>query len=199
MDAVASLYDRNNLYHIIEAACREVFIPITIGGGIRSVNDIDRALKVGADKIAADEAIKQPQVIREASRIYGSQCIVGSIEAKKKGTLGAYIDNGRESTGVDAIDWAKQLEELGAGEIILTSVDNERTKRGFDLELSKAITESVDIPVIVSGVGSFESIKELADICDLGGVAIASILHYNIADVSSIKQYLIKEGILIRK
>jgi cyclase len=124
MDAVASLYGRNNLFHIIEEACKKVFVPITIGGGIRCINDIELALKSGADKISLNtQAIKTPSIITEASRIYGSQCIIGSIEAKRKGnSWEAYVDNGREETGIDAIDWACKLEQLGAGELMITSI-----------------------------------------------------------------------------
>lgn len=202
MDAVASLYERNNLFHIIEAACKEVFIPITIGGGIRSISDIDKALKSGADKIALNtQAIKTPEIIKEASRIYGSQCIIGSIEAKRKGSSWeAYIDNGRESTGIDAIDWAKKLEELGAGEILITSVDQEGTKKGFDNDLVSEITKVVSIPVIASGgAGNVTDVKDLIDCCDPGGIAIASLIHYNLTSISALKAQLVSNGICIRK
>jgi len=202
MDAVASLYERNNLFHIIEAACKEVFIPITIGGGIRSISDIDKALKSGADKIALNtQAIKTPEIIKEASRIYGSQCIIGSIEAKRKGSSWeAYIDNGRESTGIDAIDWAKKLEELGAGEILITSVDQEGTKKGFDKNLVSEITKVVSIPVIASGgAGNVTDVKDLIDCCDPGGIAIASLIHYNLTSISALKAQLVSNGICIRK
>lgn len=201
MDAVASLYDRNNLFHIIEKACKEIFIPITIGGGIRSVNDIELALKAGADKIALNtQAIKTPDIINEASRIYGSQCIIGSIEAKKNGnSWEAYVDNGRESTGVDVIEWAIKLEELGAGELMVTSVDKEGTKKGFDIELIKKLSDLVSIPVIASG-GAGKS-SHIIDVCKksaVSGVAIASLVHYNLETISQIKQELLKQNILVR-
>lgn len=202
MDAVASLYGRNNLFHIIEAACKEVFIPITIGGGIRAVKDIELALKSGADKIALNtQAIKTPDIIREASRIYGSQCIVGSIEAKSKtnGNWEAYIDNGREETGIDALEWAKKLEQLGAGELMVTSVDREGTKKGFDMELIKRISELVSIPVIASGgAGKVDHIKAVATDTQAGAVAIASLIHYNLAEISAIKKEINAAGIAIR-
>jgi cyclase len=202
MDAVASLYGRNNLFHIIEAACKEVFIPITIGGGIRTVSDIELALKSGADKIALNtQAIKTPDIIREASRIYGSQCIVGSIEAKKKGngSWEAYVDNGREETGIDAIEWAKKLEQLGAGELMVTSIDQEGTKKGFDMDLLKRISELVSIPVIASGgAGKVEHIKAVATQTQAGAVAIASLIHYNMVEISVIKQEIDAAGIAIR-
>jgi cyclase len=202
MDAVASLYGRNNLFHIIEAACKEVFIPITIGGGIRAVKDIEYALKSGADKIAINtQAIKNPELIREASRIYGSQCIIGSIEAKKRGPnkWEAFVDNGREETGIDVIEWAKQLEQLGAGEIMVTSIDQEGTKKGFDVELVKQISGLVSIPVIASGgAGNVNHLKTVVLESQAGAIAVASLIHYNLADVSQIKHEINKSGIAIR-
>jgi cyclase len=202
MDAVASLYDRNNLLNIIELACKDVFIPITIGGGIRSINDIDFALKAGADKITINtQAIKNPNFIKDASRIYGSQCIVGSIEAKKRGnSWEAYINYGREQTGVDVVDWACKLEDLGIGELLITSVDKEGTKKGFELDLIDQICNKLNIPVIVSGgAGNLKQITELLKLDRVSGVALASILHYNISDVNEIKRTLNTEGILVRK
>lgn len=201
MDAVASLYGRNNLFHIIQNACKEVFIPITIGGGIRSIQDIDLALKSGADKITLNtQAIKNPDLIREASQIYGSQCIVGSIEAKRKGnSWEAYVDNGREQTGIDAIDWAARLEELGIGELCITSIDKEGTKKGFDIELVKKICETVNLPIIVSGgAGKVCHITDLSKQKGVSGIAIASVLHYNIATVDQIKITMKGDGIDVR-
>lgn len=202
MDAVASLYGRNNLFYIIEEACKKVFIPITIGGGIREVKDIEFALKTGADKIAINtHAIKYPSLIKEASRIYGSQCIVGSIEAKRKdsGKWEAYVDNGREETGLDALDWAKELEQLGAGELVVTSIDQEGTKKGFDMKLIKEISESVSIPVIASGgAGNISHIKDVASQTQVGAVAIASLIHYKISDIPTVKSELNQSGIDIR-
>lgn len=202
MDAVASLYGRNNLFHIIEKACKEVFIPITIGGGIREMGDIDKALKAGADKIALNtQAIKTPNIIKEASRIYGSQCIVGSIEAKKKGnTWEAYVDNGREETGVDVLEWAQRLEELGAGELMLTSIDQEGTKKGFDIDLIQKLAAIVSIPVIASGgAGKINHISNLCNKSQVSAVAVASIIHYNSHSINEIKDELLKEKIPMRK
>jgi cyclase len=202
IDAVASLYGRNNLFHIIEAACKKVFIPITIGGGIREVKDIEFALKSGADKIAINtQAIKNPSLIKKSSRIYGSQCIVGSIEAKRKdsGKWEAYVDNGREETGIDALEWAKELEQLGAGELIVTSIDQDGTKKGFDIKLVKEISESVSIPVIASGgAGNIGHIKDVAQQTQVGAVALASLIHYNVSDIPIIKSELNQSGIDIR-
>lgn len=201
IDAVASLYDRNNIFPIIERACQEVFIPITIGGGIRSVRDIETALKSGADKIALNtQAIKTPEIIREASRIYGSQCIVGSIEAKRRGnSWEAYIDNGREETGVDAVQWAVTLEEMGAGEILVTSVDKEGTKRGFDIELVSLIASKVSIPVIASGgAGNTGHLRDLCRSSGVSAIAVASILHYKTETVLNIKSAMHSDGIAVR-
>lgn len=201
MDSVASLYGRNNLFHIIESACREVFIPITIGGGIRSVDDIAFALKAGADKVSVNtQAIKMPELITQAAQIYGSQCIVGVIEAKRKsGYWEAYIDNGRQETGVDAIEWAQNLEKLGAGEIMVTSIDMEGTKKGFDIELIRNISNVVSIPVIASGgAGKDDHIVEVFRNANVNAVALASMLHYNIADISQVKQKLINSNINVR-
>ena len=201
MDAVASLYGRNNLFHIIDKACKEVFIPITIGGGIRSIQDIELALKSGADKITLNtQAIKNPNIIREASRIYGSQCIVGSIEAKRKGnSWEAYIDNGREQTGIDAIEWAAQLEDMGIGELCVTSIDMEGTKKGFENELVSKICEKVNLPVIINGgAGTPDHITAVAKQEGVSAVAVASVLHYNLFDVTQIKNAMQHEGIPVR-
>lgn len=203
MDAVASLYGRNNLFHIIEKACKEIFIPITIGGGIRSVQDIELALKSGADKISLNtQAIRNPLLIKESSRIYGSQCIVGSIEAKRKGngSWEAYVDNGREQTGINAIEWAMKLEDLGIGELCVTSIDKEGTKKGFDIELMNLICEKVNVPVIASG-GANNS-NDIVKLCKannrLNAVAVASMLHYNIESIKDAKQNLLQHNILSR-
>jgi cyclase len=201
MDAVASLYERNNLFHIIEKACKEVFIPITIGGGIRSIHDIEKALKAGADKIALNtQAIKTPNLIKEASRIYGSQCIIGSIETKRRGNLWeAYTDNGREETGINAVDWARQLEDLGAGELMITSIDQEGTKKGFDEAFAYQVTSKVSIPVIVSGgAGNMNHIKTLCENTQASAVAIASIIHYNTLTIPEIKTFMHQNSIKVR-
>lgn len=201
MDAVASLYNRNSLFHIIEKACKDVFIPITVGGGIRTIDDIGKALKAGADKVAINtQAIKTPELIKEASRTFGSQCIVSSVEAKgKNGSWEAYIDNGREPTGFDVLNWIKQLEDLGAGEILLTSIDHEGTRNGFDIELTKRVSNMVSIPVIASGgAGKLEHIKEVFENSRTDAVAIASILHYKNLRVSDIKKYLNDTAIKVR-
>lgn len=185
MDAVASLYDRNNLFHIIEKACENVFVPISIGGGLRSVEDVDKALSAGADKVAINTgAVRNIGLITDIANRFGSQCIIGSIEAKKQpaGHWEAYVDNGREPTGLDVLDWTRQLEDAGVGEILLTSVDKEGTKRGFDLDLVEAVNEATTRPVIVSGgYGEPKHLESLARRVAPSAAAFASALHYNIA------------------
>ena len=202
MDAVAAYYDRNNLSHIIEKACQDVFVPITVGGGIRTIEDIQCALNAGADKVAINtRAIQDPDFIEKASKIFGSQCIVASIEAKRisAGKWEAYIENGREPTGKDVVDWAKRLVKLGAGEIMLTSVDAEGTKKGFDLELSEIVSKAVSIPVIASGgAGKSEHIEELLTSTVVDAVAVASVLHYDLLKVSEIKKNLLTNDIKVR-
>jgi imidazole glycerol-phosphate synthase subunit HisF len=202
MDAVAAYYDRNSLSHIIDEACKDVFVPITVGGGIRTIEDIQNALNAGADKVAVNtQAIKNPEFISEASKVFGSQCIVLSIDAKRisPNKWEAYYDNGREPTGIDVIEWAKTVESLGAGEIMLTSIDAEGTKKGFDVELNKAVAEVVSVPVISSGgAGNVEHVSSLLRETNVDAVALASVLHYNILNVSTIKQELVNKDVQVR-
>ena len=183
MDAVASLYGRNSLLEIVERTSKEIFIPLTVGGGLRSVDDIRTVLRAGADKVSINTAaVRRPELIREASRAFGSSTIVVSIEAIKKpdGTYEAYVDYGRQSTGVDALEWAVRATELGAGELIVTSIDREGTGQGFDLELTRKIAESVPIPVIASGgAGKVSDIYDVVTKGKADAVSLASILHYH--------------------
>lgn len=183
MDIVASLYGRNSLLDIVEKTSKQIFIPLTVGGGLRSVEDITAVLCAGADKVSLNTAaIKNPELISQAANKFGSSTIVISIEAKKKlgGTYEAYVDNGRERTEVDAIGWAQQVEQLGAGEIMVTSIDQEGTGRGFDVDLIKEISTSVSIPVIgAGGAGSINDIVDVIQIAQVDAVNIGSILHYN--------------------
>lgn len=202
MDAVAAYYDRNSLSHIIEEACKDVFVPITVGGGIRSLEDIRVALNSGADKVAINtKAVQDSSFIEKASKVFGSQCLVSSIDAKniseKKWEV--YIDNGREPTGIDVIEWSKKVEELGAGEIMLTSIDAEGTKKGFDLELNNAVANAVTIPIIsCGGAGNYKHIESLLKETSVDAVAMASVLHYNIIDISSLKKELILNNVKVR-
>lgn len=193
MDSVASLYGRSNLFHTVSAACKTVFVPITMGGGVRAVEDVEQALAAGADKVAVNSAlVRNPRLAEQIAAVYGSQCLVGSIEAKRKGQgWEAYISNGREPTGRDVVEWAKELEQRGAGELLVTSVDQEGTQRGFDLELCAAVEAAVRIPVVASGgAGKLEHLRQLDAYTQLQGVAIASLLHYEKASVAELKSVL---------
>lgn len=196
MDIVASLYQRNNLTDIVREASKHIFIPMTVGGGVRTLDDISKLLSSGADKVSINTAaIKNPGFISEASKAFGSQCIVVSIEAKRmrEGYWEAYTDNGRERTDVDAIEWAKKVIGLGAGELLITSIDNEGTEKGLDMELINKIAVFSNIPVIAcGGAGGFEDILKVASVAGVDAVAIASILHYNKCDVEGIHSYLKK-------
>lgn len=202
IDIVASLYNRNNLSNIVKETCDNVFIPVTVGGGIRTIEDVRNILKLGADKVAINtEAIKRPYFITEVAQTFGSQCMVLSIQAKKnrnKGGWEAYYDNGRQHSGYDAVEWAKKGVSLGAGEILLTSVDCEGLQRGMDLELIKAVTDAVDVPVICGGgVGDSEDVIEAAK-SGASAVAVASVLHYGKSDVMELKSEVKNAGIEIR-
>jgi cyclase len=184
MDVVASLYGRNSLTEIIERTARELFVPLTVGGGLRTLDDIRAALRAGADKVSLNTAaIQRPDLVREASRRFGSSTIVVSIEAIRlgPGRYEAFTDNGRERTGRDAVEWARQASELGAGELLVTSVDREGTGAGFDLELTRAIADSVPIPVIASGgAGTSEHVVAAYREGHASAAAIASLLHYSV-------------------
>ncbi|WP_417319160.1 imidazole glycerol phosphate synthase subunit HisF [Emcibacter sp.] len=201
MDAVASLYDRNNLFHVIEEACKQVFVPITIGGGIRSLDDIEKSLHAGADKVAINTAaVHNPELIGEAALKYGSQCVVASIEAKKSPTgWEAYIDNGREKTGIDVVQWVRRLEDLGAGEILLTSVDMEGTKKGFDVDLVEAVCDTTSVPVIVSGgLGQTKHITNMTERVMPSAISCAGVLHYDLLTVNEIKTYMNEHSLDVR-
>jgi len=183
MDAVASLYGRNSLLDIVEKTAREIFIPLTVGGGLRSIDDIRAVLRAGADKVSLNTAaIACPDLIHEASRAFGSSTIVVSIEAIRKpdGTYEAYVNYGRDRTDIDVFEWAVRAVELGAGELMVTSINKEGTGEGFDLELTRRIAESVSVPVIAGGGAG--KINDVYDVLSQGkaeAVALASVLHYN--------------------
>ena len=201
MDVVASLYGRNSLHKIISHAAKNIFVPLTVGGGIRSVEDVLGVLRVGADKVAINTAaVLRPGLITEIAHKFGSQCMVLSIEAKWQGSYWeAYTDNGRERTGLDVIKWAKQGVALGAGEILLTSVDREGTRKGFDINLIKVVSEAVSVPVIASG-GLGEA-GHLIDAVKKGcadAIAVADILHYDRATILNLKAEAAAVGIRVR-
>jgi len=202
IDTVASLYGRNNLTEIVAHAARHVFVPMTVGGGIRSVDDAARLLRAGADKVAVNTAAtRRPELITELAQRFGSQCVVLSVEAKRRrgGGWEAYTDNGREHTGLDVVEWVQEAETLGAGEILLTSVDQEGTAKGFDVELVRAVTEVVSVPVIASGgMGSVEDL--ITVVCEgrADAVAMAHVLHYDKLTVGQIRQEALKAGLDVR-
>ena len=193
MDAVASLYGRNSLLEIVERTAKDIFIPLTVGGGLRSVEDIRTVLRAGADKVSINTAaVQRPELISEAAMAFGSSTIVVSIEAIKKadGSYEAYVDYGRQSTGVDAFEWAVRAAELGAGELAVTSINNEGTGKGFDLELTRRISEAVGIPVIASGgAGRVSHIHEVITEGKADAVSVASILHYNVVRHSELSDH----------
>ena len=202
MDCVASLYGRNSLSDIVEMAARDVFIPITVGGGIRSVDDAREILRSGADKVAVNTAaVASPQLISDIARCFGSQCMVLSIEAKRAGEgWQVYTDNGRQKTGLDVVAWARKGVELGAGEILLTSVDQEGTRKGFDVGLVRAVVDAVSVPVIASG-GMGSANDAIAVIAEGGAaaVAMADVLHYKRATVGDVRHALIQAGLGVRR
>jgi cyclase len=183
MDAVASLYGRNQLADIVMGTARDIFIPLCVGGGLRSVDDIRTVLRAGADKVALNTAaLARPEFVREAARMFGSSTIVVSIEAIRQpdGRYACFTDCGRQETGMDAVAWAVRAAELGAGELNVTSVDREGTGRGFDLELVRSIAESVGIPVIAhGGAGTPAHVREMFAQGSADAVALASLLHYD--------------------
>ena len=202
LDIVASLYGRNNLSHIIEKAVKSVFIPITVGGGIRSLEDVKHMLRSGADKVAVNTAVvANPALISQMAERFGSQCVVLSIEAKKTsvGKWEVYTDNGRERTGRDVVEWAKQAVSLGAGEILVTSVDHEGTRKGYETDLIHAVSTAVPVPVIASGgMGEPAHMVDAVKLGHADAVSMADILHYKRATLSDIRAAALGAGIDVR-
>jgi len=202
MDAVASLYGRNNLLELISSISKNIFIPITVGGGIRTIDDIRNALRAGADKVAINTgAILNPDLIKLASELFGSQSIVLSVEAKKSqsGKWEAYTHNGREPSGLDVFEWVKTGVELGAGEILVTSVDREGTRKGFDVELIAELTNHTQVPIIASGgMGGMQHLLDIINIGKADAVAMADYIHYNKGNINEIKKSLGRAGINTR-
>lgn len=201
IDIVASLYGRNSLGDIVSRTARDVFVPLTVGGGLRSVDDVRNMLRAGADKVAINTAaIRRPELISEVARSFGSQCTVLGIEAKRSGPQKweCFTDNGREFTGVDVVEWCRRGYELGAGEILLTSVDQEGTRKGFDTALINAVTRVVPIPVIASGgMGSADHmLSAFAHGAD--AVAMADVLHYNRMTITEIRETALTVGLRVR-
>lgn len=203
LDIVASLYQRNIDFDLLKSVAENVFIPLTVGGGIRSIHDINNVLRSGADKVAINTfAVRNPEFLNQAVKEFGSQCIILFVEAKKQpdGRYEVYTDGGRERTGVEVIGWIKKALDLGVGEILLTSVDREGTRRGYDLELLKEVSSFSSVPVIAhGGAGKLESLKEAIKDAKADALGISSILHYNDLSISEIKNYLAENNISVRK
>ncbi len=202
LDITASSDARNIILNLVEKTAEQVFIPFTVGGGIRTVEDFREILKAGADKISVNSAaIRRPELISEAAYKFGSQCVVVAIDAKRRddGGYSVYLNGGRVDTGLDAIEWAKKAENLGAGEILLTSMDADGTKAGYDLPLTKAISSQVSIPVIASGgAGNLSHFKDAITEGGADAVLAASLFHYKELTIHELKEYLRKENIPVR-
>lgn len=202
LDISASSEGRNTMIEVVRNTAREVFIPFAVGGGIRNLDDIRNILKAGADKISINSAaIKDPGLIEEGARRFGSQCIVVAIDARLKapGQWEVFINGGRTPTGIDALEWARKVESLGAGEILLTSMDKDGTKDGYDIPLTRAISEMVNIPVIASGgAGNLEHLYDAVAQGKADAVLCASIFHYREYTVLQAKQYLADKGVAVR-
>ena len=206
LDITASSDERDTMVHVVEQVASEVFIPLTVGGGIRTLEDVRRMLNAGADKVAINTAaVFNPEFVREASARFGSQCIVVAIDAKRVSGAGeplrweVFTHGGRRPTGIDAVDWARRMAEYGAGEILLTSMDRDGTKAGFDLDLTRAISEAVPIPVIASGgVGNLQHLVEGVQEGLADAVLAASIFHFAEFSIGEAKRYMAERGVEVR-
>ncbi|MCR8710561.1 imidazole glycerol phosphate synthase subunit HisF [Aliarcobacter butzleri] len=203
IDIVSSLYQRGIVFEEIEKTANELFIPFGVGGAVRGIEDFSKLFHYGADKVLINTYAVQenPDIINQAAEIFGSQAVVVNIEAKEwDNWYECYTDCGRVQSNKNVLEWVKEVEQRGAGEILLQSVDKDGRKRGFDLELAKKVVESVNIPVVIaSGAGKLEDIKELIEYAKPSGVAIASMLHYDLTNIKEIKQYLSDNGIEVSK
>jgi cyclase len=206
LDITASSDQRDTMVHVVEEVAGEVFIPLTVGGGIREVADIRRMLNAGADKVAINTAaVFNPEFVREAAERFGSQCIVVAIDAKRAGAEGdsayweIYTHGGRKPTGIDALEWARRMVKYGAGEILLTSMDRDGTRDGFDLELTRAVSDAVDVPVIASGgVGNLDHLADGVLLGKADAVLAASIFHFGEYTVEQAKRHMAGRGIEVR-
>jgi len=202
LDITASNDARNIILNLVYKTAEQVFIPFTVGGGIRTVEDFREILMAGADKISVNSAaIKRPELISEAAYKFGSQCVVVAIDAKRRedGSFSVFLNGGRIDTGLDAIEWAKKCSTLGAGEILLTSMDADGTKAGYDLELTRAVSDAVNIPVIASGgAGNLIHFKEALTLGGADAAFAASLFHYRELTIEGVKNYLHSEGIPVR-
>jgi len=202
MDVVASLYGRNSMLDIVERTARDVFVPITVGGGIRSLDDIRAALRAGADKVAINTwAVQHPDFINEAAQTFGSSTIVVSIESKRRGAAWeVYTDSGRERTGRDAVGWAREAAARGAGELLVTSIDRDGTQRGYDVGLISAIAPLVNVPVVAcGGAGSAVHVAEVVQRGKADAVCVGAALHYGKATIEGLKGDLMAKGLKCRR
>ena len=202
LDITASSDKRNILFNVVKKTAQKCFMPLTVGGGVRSINDIRKLLLCGADKVSINTAaIRNPNLVKKSSNKFGNQCIVVAIDAKKvkKNKWEIFTHGGRKKTGIDAINWAKKMESLGAGEILLTSMDKDGTKSGFDLELTKKISKIVNIPVVASGgVGNIQHLIDGIKIGKASAVLAASIFHYGKYTIGQVKYKMKQKGIAVR-
>ncbi len=202
LDITASHEKRKTMIDVAERVAEKVFMPYTVGGGISTVEDIRELLNAGCDKISVNtSAVERPDLVNEGSRRFGSQCIVVAIDAKRKGTGSweVYVKGGREATGMDALEWAVRVEKLGAGEILLTSMDRDGTKDGYDVELTRKVSETVNIPVIASGgCGNMEHIHEVLTEGKADAALAASIFHFREYSIGQVKEYLRERGVAVR-
>jgi cyclase len=202
LDITASSDERDLILHIIEAVASQVFIPLTVGGGVRAVEDVRRLLNAGADKVSINtSAVTNPQLVQDAADKYGAQCIVVAIDAKRASdnSWQVYTHGGRKNTGLDAVEWARKMQLLGAGEILLTSMDRDGTRSGFDLALTRAVSDAVSIPVIASGgVGGLQDLADGVQTGHADAVLAASIFHYGQHTVQEAKRYMAERGIAVR-
>lgn len=202
LDITASFEERKTMIDVVERTAGEVFVPLTVGGGVRTLEDIRQLLLAGADKVSINTAaVKNPDFVKASSDRFGSQCIVVAIDARKvaEESWEVFTHGGRNPTGIDAVEWALKMEELGAGEVLLTSMDMDGTKAGYDLELTKAISQSVGIPVIASGgAGNLEHLYEGMTLGEADAALVASIFHYGEYSIRDAKEFLIKKGVEIR-
>lgn len=202
LDITASSDERDIILQVIEAVAGEIFIPLTVGGGVRAVDDVRRLLNAGADKVSINTAaLQNPQLVADASARYGAQCIVCAIDAKAvaPGRWEVFTHGGRRATGRDAVEWAREVERLGAGEILLTSIDADGTQAGYDLALTRAIVEAVNVPVIASGgAGRLEHFAEVLTLAAADAALAASLFHDGVLTIGQVKQYLADRGVPVR-
>jgi len=201
LDISATIEGRKTMIDVVKKVAEVVFIPLTVGGGIKSIQDIENLLKAGADKVSINTAaVKNPSLIKEGAKKFGSQCIVVAIDGKRKGdSWEVYIESGKTPTGLDVIEWAKKVEDLGAGEILLTSIDMDGTQQGYDIELTRKVSENINIPVIASGgAGKLEHLYEVIVEGKASAVLLASVLHYRKFTIQQIKDFLKNKGINVR-